>query len=83
MASLKDDFIYDEKTIDAEIEDLENEQYDLGETFCVCDSFETDEMILCARRSSPVRQVRRAPDHFFLADHGIRRTTFFDRRSSA
>ena len=37
---MKDDFIYDERTIDAEIEALENEQYDLGE------GFETDEMIL-------------------------------------
>ena len=54
MASLKDDFIYDEKTIDAEIEALEKEQYDLGETFCVCEGFETDEMILCESDSCSV-----------------------------
>ena len=46
-ASLKGDFIFDEKTIDAAIEALKNEQYDLGETFCVCKGFETDEMSLC------------------------------------
>ena len=44
MASLKDDFIYDEKTIDAEIEAMENDQFDLGETLCVCEGFETDEI---------------------------------------
>ena len=54
MASLKDDFIYDEKAIDAEIEALENEQFDLGETLCICEGFETDEMILCESDSCVV-----------------------------
>ena len=37
MAMLKDDFIFDENIIDAEIEALENRDFDHGETFCVCD----------------------------------------------
>ena len=47
MASQKEDFIYDEKNTDAEIEALENEQFDLGGNIMLMLGFETDEMILC------------------------------------
>ena len=35
MAMLKKDFIFDENIIDAEIEALENEEFDLGETLYI------------------------------------------------
>ena len=46
MATLKDNFTFDDDVIDAEICALENENFDLGETFHVCRGFETDQMIL-------------------------------------
>ena len=44
--------IFYEDLIDAEIRALENEHFDLGETFCVQEGFETDRMILCEKQSS-------------------------------
>ena len=47
MAKLKMTLFFMENIIDAEIEVLENENYDLGETFCICGGFETNAIILC------------------------------------
>ena len=45
MAMLKEDFIFDENIIDAEIEALENEEFDLGEMFVNIRSAQTAKLI--------------------------------------
>ena len=54
MSNFKDDFIFDEDILDAEIQALETENVNFEETFCVCDGFETDKMILCEKQSCTV-----------------------------
>ena len=45
MEMLKEDFIFSENIIDAEIEALENEKFDLGETFVNIGSAQTAKLI--------------------------------------
>ena len=61
MAALNDDFIFYEDVIDAEIRALENENFDLGETFYVCEGFETDQMILCEKLQMKLHRRLKRP----------------------
>ena len=54
MTNLKDDFIFDEDILEAEIQALEKENVDFEETFCVCGGFETYKMILFEKKKRVV-----------------------------
>ena len=52
--TLKDDFYLYGDVTDTKVRALQNESFDLEETYCVCKGFETEQMILRKKQSCTV-----------------------------